>query len=382
MFLLLVLGAACTAETQTGAIPPPPDGGTGAEDAAAVPSCAATDLDGDGFGTDPSCDRADCDDRNPSIHPESFEACNGLDDDCDREIDEELGSGACGIGACRRVADNCRGGRVVACTPGQPVAEVCNNLDDDCNGLVDDGAPGASCGLGACARTAGCSGGVVGACVPGEPAPEVCNRADDNCDGTVDEGFRARVESGTYTLLRGFHPVCDGAGQRMGPDCNAAIHRYCASTGCTNAGFGPLENFGDTSVVACVAAALAEEVPYTELARHHPPCDGTTERIGPSCNAAIHRYCVSRGFGSGFGPGESAPDAALVTCLAPGAAVVINTTYTELVGHHGGCDGGGGRYGPDCNAAIHRLCTSRGHTTGYGPVENSGDVAVVTCVSP
>jgi hypothetical protein len=64
-----------------------------------------------------------------------------------------------------------------------------------------------------------------------------------------------------------------------------------------------------------------------------------------------------------------------------GVGTVINTTYTELSGHHGGCTINS-RIGPDCNAAMHRYCRSLGHVSGYGPVENSGDTAVVTCTDP
>ena len=62
------------------------------------------DEDGDGFG-DPSvvkeaCDILegyvvsgnDCDDQNDSVYPAANELCDGLDNDCDGGIDEEVGS--------------------------------------------------------------------------------------------------------------------------------------------------------------------------------------------------------------------------------------------------------------------------------------------------
>ncbi|MFC1612174.1 putative metal-binding motif-containing protein [Myxococcota bacterium] len=54
-------------------------------------SCAADcDLDGDGYGLGTSCEGSDCNDGDPAIHPGTEEVCNGEDDDCDDEIDEDF----------------------------------------------------------------------------------------------------------------------------------------------------------------------------------------------------------------------------------------------------------------------------------------------------
>jgi hypothetical protein len=56
------------------------------------------DADGDGFfawrccnwdGNSQFCG-IDCDDRNPQINPHKQDICNGIDDDCDGQVDEEL----------------------------------------------------------------------------------------------------------------------------------------------------------------------------------------------------------------------------------------------------------------------------------------------------
>ncbi len=346
-----------------------------------APGCEIGDADGDGWGTSDACEAPDCDEANRYIHPGAVEACNGLDEDCDGAIDESLETAACGVGACRREVPNCADGRPQRCVPAEPAPEACNGADDDCDGLVDEEAAVETCGVGACARRASCEGGATGACTPGEPVPEGCNGRDDDCDGATDEGFRASTDEVPYGELAGRHDVCDGGRERIGPNCNAAMSRWCNGRDCRNTGFGPVENNGGLAYVTCVGAAAVEGVPFAVLAQHHAPCNGAPERIGPNCNAAIHRYCRARGHVSGFGPVESGPDALSVACVGDGAEVV-GTRYSELVGIHDGCDGGAQRIGPHCNAAIHRFCNRRGFASGFGPVENSGDDLAVVCLRP
>jgi hypothetical protein len=347
---------------------------------ASDPVCLASDGDRDSFGSAPSCASRDCDDRNPAIHPGAPEACNGLDDDCDGMTDEDLGQASCGVGACRVDAPFCADGGLQLCVPRAPGVERCNGLDDDCDGMTDEEPSDAMpCGVGACRRPAACVGGRLEACVPGTPGAESCNGLDDDCDGEVDEGFRAAVVSSSYTELVGRHDGCTSA-TRIGGACNAAIHRACAARGCVQSGFGPLENNGDFAAIACVRSDGVRDVPYATLATHHPGCTAST-RIGSDCNAAIHRYCASQGFVTGFGPDEQGPDSATITCLRAPVATVVNTTYTALAMAHPGCTQTS-RIGSECNAAIHRACVGRGFVSGFGPLENNGDLAVIACVRP
>lgn len=379
--MLWILGCA---EVGTGPLDSGPsitvDAGTPA-DVGPVEPCPRSDGDGDGYGTDPSCPVPDCDDRNPAIHPGAAEACNGLDEDCDQAIDEDLGESSCGVGACRRASPLCVAGRPAACSPGTPGTEICNGLDDDCNGVADDDLELPTCGVGACERQAMCSGGAVAACEPGQPGVEVCNELDDDCNGTIDDGFRVQVENGSYNTLATFGTGCDGAGQRIGLGCNAAMHRQCALTACGTSGFGPLENSGDLAVIACVVAPPSRVVTWAELSAQHAPCNGTGERIGPNCNAAIHRYCAANGYATGFGPVEADEQGATITCLEASAVQVVNTDYPTMTGQHPGCTAAS-RIGPDCNAAISRYCASTGRRTGFGPLENFGDALTVACVVP
>jgi hypothetical protein len=70
----------------------------------------------------------------------SGESCNGVDDDCDGEVDEGLGTFRCGLGACATEVAACSNGALATCVAPQPMTAVddCNEIDDDCDGAVDE----------------------------------------------------------------------------------------------------------------------------------------------------------------------------------------------------------------------------------------------------
>lgn len=75
------------------------------------------------------------------------EACNGLDDDCDGQIDNGFGIGMACDGPdsdeCLDDVMTCEG-----CTLGDDTLEVCNGIDDNCNGIIDS-----DCEMGDCSPT-------------------------------------------------------------------------------------------------------------------------------------------------------------------------------------------------------------------------------------
>jgi len=175
------------------------------------------DGDGDGYASD-----LDCNDADPAVNPGATEVCNGVDDNCDGNIDEGVqttfyadadGDGF-GDVASTTLACEVPTGYVTDATdcndanalvyPG--ATEVCNGVDDNCDGNIDEGvqttfyADADGDGFGdAASTTLACEvpAGYVtdatdcndanGLVYPG--AIEVCNGVDDNCDGNIDEGI-------------------------------------------------------------------------------------------------------------------------------------------------------------------------------------------------
>ena len=199
------------------------------------------DMDQDGWGTLQSkclcasespynaTGTGDCNDNNADVNPAAPELCNGVDDDCDTQVDEEDGQGCLthyydndgdGYGVETNPKCLCNpSGKNTALTdgdcndndytvfPGQ--VETCNGKDDDCDGLADgEGSGGCftkymdadadTFGVNAdfrclCAGAGTYTADIGGDCNDGDNAvnplaQELCgNLMDDDCNGETDE---------------------------------------------------------------------------------------------------------------------------------------------------------------------------------------------------
>ena len=153
--------------------------------AGAAGKCKCLDRDGDGFGAPGASDcsshsAVDCNDGDPSINPDAVDTtCNGHDENCSGIADEGYvpASTTCGLGGCSAVGQTfCQGGVISdGCTPGEPTSEVCNGIDDNCDGQTDEDPAGVDSD----------GDGIHNACdnCPAMPNPD---QMDSNSDGVGD----------------------------------------------------------------------------------------------------------------------------------------------------------------------------------------------------
>ncbi|MFM7204371.1 MAG: MopE-related protein [Myxococcota bacterium] len=194
------------------------------------------DADGDGYGNSSlstsACSRpsgyvasgGDCDDTKATIYPGAPEQCNGIDDDCDAQIDDgttdtawyrDADSDGYGNSSDMKVACSQPTGYVLdksdcddtTSTINPAATEVCNQKDDDCDKQTDEGVQKAfypdadkdgfgavgssptyacSASTGQSANNTDCDDSAA-TTYPG--ALEQCNSKDDDCDAQIDEGL-------------------------------------------------------------------------------------------------------------------------------------------------------------------------------------------------
>jgi M6 family metalloprotease-like protein len=199
------------------------------------------DSDGDGFGnssdTKQACigsppadyisDHSDCNDNDPNVNPSATEMCDGVDNDCNGEIDEGFptssfyrdvdadgyGNPAVSVELCAvtsgYVTDNTDCNDTDAgINPG--AAEVCDGIDNNCNGVTDEGSPTFTYYRDADGDSFGDPDVTIQACT--QPSGYVDNNND--CDDTDN------------TVYLGAPEICDG----LDNDCNLLVDEALTDT--------------------------------------------------------------------------------------------------------------------------------------------------------
>ncbi|MFM7203875.1 MAG: MopE-related protein, partial [Myxococcota bacterium] len=188
------------------------------------------DLDGDGYGSGEgvllpvnrpgyAVLSGDCDDTHTEISPSAAEVCDGLDNDCDGQADEQLplvslyrDADGDGYGDTTQPLSSCGASEgyvfnqddcddlVASIHPN--TAEACDGIDNDCDGLADEGIPLDRFYVDADGDAYGDVSSPVDACAA--PPGTVSNHNDCN-DGN------AEIHPNSQDLCDGIDNDCDGA---------------------------------------------------------------------------------------------------------------------------------------------------------------------------
>jgi hypothetical protein len=284
------------------------------------------DADGDGYADD-------CDDSNASVFPGAVEICDGLDNNCDGIVDNEVSDGVTwyvdgdvdGFGNPDSSVMSCErpDGLYVAndwdCddTNGKTNPnsyEICDGVDNDCNGEVDDDAINASTWYG--------DGDLDG---HGDPEAEVvtCDQPDntvtsaDDCDDADANAYPGATE----VWYNGVDEDCNG-GNDYDQDGDGVDSDQWGGTDCD-----------DTD------ATVAETCSLYEFDDHTFTTCGASGRYGPTLSECRNSYETDWDTESDYFDMDTqgiqkwtVPEDGDYELVAVGAGAGLNTSYSSYPG--------------------------------------------------
>ncbi len=362
--------------------PPCPAGTTCNESDDACP-VDCTDKDNDGYAIEggDTCGPVDCDDNDGNNHPGNTEVCDDQDNDCDDKVDESFGdkgdSCTVGEGECKRTGSmvcNANGtGTTCDATPGSSSEEICDGKDNDCDGDTDENGKalcdnGEFCdGKETCTGTGGCKDGS-----PPCPAGITCNESSDTCPDCTDkdkDGYA--VEGGSCgpvdcddnnpVTYPGAQEICDGKDN----NCNGIFHDV--ETDSDGDGYFPCEgdcNDGDNKVYPD-APELCD--------KKDNDCDGNTdENLSRSTSCGVGECSGNKGTetcnNGAWGNDTCNPYAGSSKESPPGSSVCSDKADNDCDGDTDQADGGCQECTPGdteyCNTGLPGVCKTGLRTCG------------------
>lgn len=336
------------------------------------------DDDNDGYNVD-----VDCDDAHKTVNPDAPEVCDGLDNNCDGEVDnntsdaatwypdadgDQFGATSGAQSACTApagfVADNtdCQDDQPAA-FPGNP--EICDQIDNDCNGLTDDNPADAirlypdadGDGYGTGSGSSGCTAGAGqstegGDCNddneqihPGAAEGDCADPTDYNCDGSVAyedaDGDQAPACEDCNDRNPEVHPAATERCNSIDDDCDGLIDDADPSLVGATAWYADTDGDGYTDGSGSVVIGCSAPVGYTsnlgdcndqdpaihpgaaeicDPADSDEDCDGLSDDFDPSTDPTTLSEWYPDADGDRYG--EAIPPS--LYCDAPASSSVSN----------------------------------------------------------
>ncbi len=338
-------------------------------------SALSDDPDGDGLTGDDDCDETD-----PAVYVGAAEVCDGVDNDCDGVVDEDLletffgDRDEDGFGDAEDPVEGCAPGPFESTNandcddsndgvyPG--AIETCDGVDEDCDGEIDEGIGGVyyedrdGDGYGdAATELVTCDAPVGWVQVGGDcddddarvfpDAPELCDEVDNNCDGVVDEGVTStffRDEDGDgYGQLGEVSDGCyPGVGYALlGGDCDDAdpsTHPDAPELDCTDphdyncdgsVAYADADGDGWPACTECNDADASIRPDAQEVCNGiDDDCDGDVDDDDLSVDLSTASTWFEDGDSDGFGNAG----VATLSCQAPSGYVADDTDCNDSAG--------------------------------------------------